>query len=176
MESKEIKEIFSNFDSVERLQVRKEIAALPSLLLKGEIVLAGVAGMFDGFSGTTGLLTATDRRLLFVDCGMLWGRKVTDFPFEAISSITAKTGLVYGSVLIKASNADAEISHVVKARVQPFVDCVRPLLRKGEPNTKAASSIQPNLTEQLINLADLRSAGHLSDEEFLAAKSKLLDN
>lgn len=173
MDASAIKDRFAHFDLAERLAVRRELAALPEVLMEGEQVVTGVQGMFGGIKGTTGLLVATDRRLLFVDCGLLWGRKVSDFPYAAISSVTAKTGLLFGSLLIKASNADAEITQVAKARVQPFADTVRSMLRAAPAAPAVETTLGPSLAQELERLAALRSSGALNETEFAAAKARL---
>ena len=43
------------------------------------------------------------------------------------------------------------------------------------PPPDAASTAAPSVTDELKKLAALRDAGHLSDDEFAAAKAKLLD-
>ena len=58
---------------------RREVKELPKILWDDEQVLDLVQGFYNN---GTGILVATQKRLLFVDKGMLGGLKVEDFPLD----------------------------------------------------------------------------------------------
>ena len=87
---------------------KREIKELPSVLWDGELPLHVVDGRYNGGFG---ILVATDRRLVFVDKG-LFSLKVEDFPYDRISSIEARTGMVMGQMTIYAAGNKEEIQHV----------------------------------------------------------------
>lgn len=161
-----IKAKLRHLDGFERLAGGREIRALPEILHEGETFLTAVQGKY---SGKMGLLAATDRRLAFVNVGLVWGRDVQEFPLASISSLEFKTGLVFGSISIVASNSKAEISEIAKARVKPFLDEVHPYI-----GAKPASVPRGDIASALAQLAELRAAGALDDAEFAAAKARLL--
>ena len=51
------------------------------------------------------LVLCTERRLLFLDKGPVWGLREIEFPLEQVSSAAYRTGLVYGQVKILATEA-----------------------------------------------------------------------
>ena len=53
---------------------KKELKHLPEILREGEQLLAFTSGIMDG---NTWLISLTDRRIIFLDKGMIWGLKQT---------------------------------------------------------------------------------------------------
>ena len=96
----EIKTQIQHIDGVSKLLGRKEIKELPNILWEDEIVEKMVQGQYN--TGI-GILVATNKRLLFVDKGLIYGLHVEDFPYDKITSIQYKTGLLYGEIKIFAS-------------------------------------------------------------------------
>jgi hypothetical protein len=101
---------------------RKEVRELPNVLAPSECVEQLTPGFYNG---GIGLLVATNRRLIFLDKGMLYGLRVEDFHYDRISSIQYRTGLLLGEITIFASGNRAEISQVEKSMVRQFGDYVR---------------------------------------------------
>lgn len=153
---------------------RKELRELPAILWDDEDVLDVVQGIYEN---GTGILVATQKRLVFVDKGWLYGLRVEDFSLDKISSIQYETGLVFGSITIFTSGNKAVIKQVEKGRVRTFAESVRARI-----SSKAAQSILPDAAQpvttavstELETLAGLKERGLLTDEEFAAAKRRLL--
>lgn len=62
---------------------------------------------------------------------------------------------------------------------KPLIDSLRKLIseyRRGGIQQQATPARQNNLSEELLKLSELRDKGVLSDDEFTAAKAKLLGN
>ncbi|MET3781759.1 hypothetical protein ABIC32_002411 [Brevundimonas sp. 1080] len=165
---------------------KREIAALPSILWEHETITSAVSGALDN---RVGMLVATDRRLIFLDKKMLGGLKVEDFPYQNITSISYELGMMFGTIRIFASGNRAEISMVPKALAQGFAEKVRNRISGGSgagqtPAPAAASAPQAvvglkgeagsGLIDQLERLGALKGQGLLTDEEFTAAKARLL--
>jgi hypothetical protein len=151
----------------------KEIKRLITHLWDGETVERMLSGQY---SGGMGLLTLTDRRLLFTVDGAM--KTVSeDFPFSKISSIQWSGGMMMGSVVIHASGNKAEIKNVNKDQGKEFVDLVRGRLTEPSPGqspTASAPTPGPDPMEQLRKLGELHQAGVLSDDEFNTKKAELL--
>ena len=155
--------------------VRRELRKLPSILGEGEQALNLARGEYDGKEG---LLAVTDRRVIFLEEGMIRHR-LEDFPYDKISSVQTKTGMRSGELTIFVGGNKATVKDVhPKQRAPEIGDYVRQRVASGPAPTPAAEAAQPPAAEspmdQLKKLADLRDAGVVSEEEFEAKKADLL--
>ncbi len=151
---------------------KKEIKELPNIIRDDETLKDVVRGYYNSGNG---ILVSTDKRLIFIDKGVMWGLKVEDFPFDKISSIQYETGLMSGEIIIFASGNKAKIELVANDRCKAFCENVRSLI--SNPQEKSQDSGPSNsgdMLEQLERLAKLKESGALSEEEFALAKKKLL--
>ena len=98
---------------------KKELMHLPSILMGGEQVLAFSSGLMDG---NTWLIALTDRRVVFLDKGILYGLKQTAIPIDKISAVSGETGLLFGKIKINSGQSDQEITNVLKHTVMPFTN------------------------------------------------------
>ena len=174
-----------------RLGVSRELKKLPSLLLEGEDVLNLARGRYDGKQG---LVVLSDRRVLFMDEGVIRSR-LEDFPYAKISSVQSETAMMYGKLQIFASGNKAEIDQILpKVRASEIGSYVRH--RIAEPHAGATRSAPPSpvgvhhasvpaaavapavsgsdIVDQIKKLGELRDAGILTAEEFEAKKTELL--
>ena len=119
-------------------------------------------------------MASTNRRLIFIDKGLLYGLKVEDFPLDKITSIQYETGLIFGEVKIHTSANIAKIEQVDKNTARKFAEFVREKLSQPKNNATTNSS-QPDIIEQIERLAKLKESGILSEEEFIEQKKKLLE-
>lgn len=101
---------------------RREINELPSILAPTEYIDNIAQGTYNNGQG---ILVSTNRRLLFVDKGMLYGLKVEDFPLDKVTSIQYETGLLFGEIKIHTSGNIAKIDNVEKASARSFAEFVR---------------------------------------------------
>jgi hypothetical protein len=158
--------------------VRRELRKLPSILGEGEQALNLARGEYDGKEG---LLAVTDRRVLFLEEGMIRHR-LEDFPYDKISSVQTKTGMRSGELTIFVSGNKATVKDVhPKQRAPEIGDYVRQRIASGPTQAPAAAAPQAapgtpteSPMEQLKKLAELRDAGIVSEEEFEAKKAELL--
>lgn len=150
---------------------RREINELPSILAPTEIIDNIVQGTYNNGEG---ILVSTNRRLLFVDKGMLFGLKVEDFPLDKISSIQYETGLLLGSIKVHTSGNLAKIENIEKASARSFAEFVRDKLSQPKDTPTTVIS-EPNVLDQLEKLAKLKENGILSEDEFAEQKKKLLE-
>ncbi|ONI63302.1 hypothetical protein CSIV_14170 [Microbacterium sp. CSI-V] len=144
--------------------VRRDLNHLETHLADGETVDRIVSGTYDNANG---ILVLTDRRLLFLNHGIL-SQRSEDFPLEKISSVQFKGGMMLGEVTIYTSNQQATIKNVAKPLGKTFTDAVR---SRGSAPRAAAP---PDHAQQLAQLAELRTAGVLTEDEFAAKKAEIL--
>ena len=171
----QIRKQIESLEGVEKLLGSREIKELPKILHEGEHIEGLVQGWYEN---GTGLLVSTNKRLLFVDKGLVAGVRVEDFPYDKISSIQYKTGLVFGEITIFASGNKAEIKQVEKSRTRAFAEYVR--AKAGAPSAPETAPTAPppaadDTVSKLERLAELKAKGILTEEEFAQQKKKLLD-
>lgn len=175
---------------------KREIKYLPKILTDDEQIL----GLTSGYHGkTTVLLVCTNRRLLFIDKGMIIGLRVRQLNLDRIQSIDSSYLILFGSIRVWDGAAAYQINLVLKDSIEPFVRSVRdamqhykaialrdamggyaPQPQKQAP-PPAPQQYQPpkptkqvDMLEQLERLAKLKSDGHLTDEEFEAQKKRVI--
>lgn len=152
---------------------KKELKALPEVLMEGEMIRHLVQGMY---SGGIGVLCATNKRLVFVDKGLFFGLKVEEFPLRTLSSVSHETGVMMAKIKIFASGNNAEITHVDKMGAKAFVVAARELIDgvSNSSNNSNAEKSEVDILDRLERLLALRDKGGLSDNEFQSEKSKLM--
>ncbi|HMG82736.1 MAG TPA: PH domain-containing protein [Ferruginibacter sp.] len=152
---------------------RKEINKLPEIMTDGEEfenILQGV------YNEKEGILVATNKRLLFIDVGLIYGSRVEDFSYTNISSVLYETGIVFGKIIIMASGNRAIIDKIVKSQVKQFADHVRNKLSNSVApiSTTIIHNAPIDVADQILKLATLKQQGLLTEEEFQGQKMKLL--
>jgi 3-methyladenine DNA glycosylase Tag len=117
----------------------------------------------------------------------MFSLKVEDFPYNKITSIQYKTGIIQGEIVIYASGNKAKITHVLKDECSLFADWVRNYINENENEPKSdivskqkekQSTPSEDRTEtvirQLKELGELKNQGILTEEEFQSEKAKIL--
>lgn len=83
---------------IDKFGTKKEISYLPEILTPGEEIHGLCSGFMDG---NTWLCVATSKRILMLDKGLLLGLKQIELPLSQIKSVSHKTGLIFGELLIE---------------------------------------------------------------------------
>lgn len=151
---------------------RRELSELPKILALDEILDNIAQGTYNNGQG---ILVSTNRRLLFIDKGMLYGLKVEDFPLDKITSIQYETGLLLGGIKIHTSGNIAKIENIEKNTARNFAEFVRNKLSQPKETISNTIVSEPNVLDQLEKLAKLKENGILTEEEFIEQKKKLLE-
>ena len=154
---------------------KKELHYLPEILQEGEEILAFTSGLMDG---NTWLITLTNKRIIFLDKGMIFGLKQTVIPLDRINSVSGKTGLMFGEIYIEDGAKERVIKNVWKKTVKPFTNMVMEAIEnyKKSQNTpnKSTQENKNDPYEQLEKLALLKEKGIITEEEFNQAKKNIL--
>jgi len=174
-----IKEEIKALGEVDLFGTAKEVSHLPEILHDDENIKYLTSGLMDG---TTWLVVCTQKRILLLDHGFLFGFKQSEMNLENINSISYQTGLLFGSIEIWHGGARMLIENCDKKTVKPFVEAVNVAMTaaKGSGNASPQSSPAPaaaaadDVVSQLERLGALVEKGLLSKEEFEAQKKKLL--
>ena len=153
---------------------KKELNHLPAVLADGEQVLAFTSGLMDG---NTWLVSLTDRRIIFLDKGMIYGLKQTAIDLDKVNSISGQTGIIFGKIVIEDGASSRVIDNVWKKTVVAFTNKVRDAIETRKHASRSASSSQTagnDVVTQLEKLASLLERGIINQEEFSQQKAKIL--
>ena len=152
---------------------KKERKYLHEVMRPGETIYAMTSGILDG---NTWLVTVTDKRVLFLDKGMIYGLKQMELPLSHISAVSHKTGLIFGKIEISTAGGTKTIGTIQKRDVPKVAQIISGLMHKSKDAEKAPSSVagKDDIVSQLERLADLKERGILTEEEFNQQKAKLL--
>lgn len=171
-----IKAEIAALGEVDLFGTAKEVSHLPEILHDDENIKYLTSGLMDG---TTWLVVCTQKRVLLLDHGFLFGFKQSEMNLENINSISFQTGLLFGAIEIWHGGARMLIENCDKKTVKPFTDAVNAAMqaiKKGQGSASQApvTSSSDDVVSQLERLAALLEKGILSQEEFQAQKKKLL--
>lgn len=177
---------------VGRAMVWRELGKVTGLLGEGEEVLNLAEGRYDDHAG---LLVVTDRRVIFTEQGVVRGRQ-EDFAYGRISSVQTGKGLgmskraiatggikTAGELTIYASGNKAAITKVLPAqRAAEIGDYIRSRIDADAPASATSPAPPPSSppdgaptpAERLTKLAELRTAGLLTEEEYQAKRAEVL--
>ena len=160
-----------------RLGRKRELKELHKVLWEDELPEQIVSG---DYKGNSGILVATDRRIIFMDKGLLGQVKMTDFWYPSISSFESSKGIVFGHITLYASGHNVEFGNILKEEVDDFVmeqrNKLSQLKAHAAPATTHSTPPQSSsLGEDLAKLGQLHRDGTLTDEEFERAKQRLID-
>jgi len=151
---------------------KKELNYLPEILQDGEQILAFSSGLMDN---NTWLITLTDKRIIFLDKGLIYGLKQTIIDLDKVNAVSGSTGLIFGRISITDGAKERKISNVLKKTVKPFTNKVQEAIEH-----KKRSSISSNMTvdvdpyEKLEKLSRLKDKGIITEGEFIKEKNKIL--
>ena len=169
-----VKDQLDNLDSKRRRGVGKELKHLHEVINEGENILGHTRGFYDGH---TWLICVTDRRLLFVDKGMVVGMKSTEIPLDSIGSVNYQTQMLGGHIDVMAAGTNKHIGKMKKGDVKDIANLISEATAKMKQQHSApaaAAAPAASAMDELKKLAELKEAGVLSEEEFNEQKTKLL--
>ena len=176
----EIQRQVESLDGASIFLARKEIKELPKILWESEFIVQIIQGIYNGRNG---VLVATDRRLIFLDKGFLFGLKVEDFPYDKITSIKYELGILMGEITIFCSGNRAEIGYVEKDKARIFAESVRARIssQSSQVGTVSHRRLDSSLSSddaisKLERLASLKSSGIITEEEFIEQKRRILNS
>lgn len=167
----EIKKRMKEVNVTDTFGTKKEVNFLPQVLEDDEDIKYMTSGMLDG---TTWLITCTNKRVIFLDKGMVFGLKQKEIPLEKINSIAQQRGLVLGKIEIWDGASKMLIESVSKSTLKPFIDAVNKAREDLKTPHDNAETVAESIPDKIKKLAELKDAGILTEEEFNQKKSELL--
>tara|TARA_B100000929_G_scaffold131143_1_gene103887 strand:- start:17 stop:433 length:417 start_codon:yes stop_codon:yes gene_type:complete len=112
-----------------RLGVGKELKHLHEVINKGENILGHTRGFYNG---NTWLVCITDRRVLFLDKGMIYGMKSAEIPLDNVSSVNYETGILVGSITVTAGGAEKKVGKLRKQDVKDISNLISEAAAKAK--------------------------------------------
>ncbi|WP_167375027.1 PH domain-containing protein [Prosthecochloris sp. GSB1] len=169
---------------------KKELKVLPEYLEPDEVVFALTSGFMEqsetsnsfDFGVNTWLVVLTSDRFLFLDAAMLTSSVDTQsIRHDRVQAVSASQGWVLGKVMVDLGSRLVTIDNCQKATVKVVADLANKWLKeladkKNTPVPQPQQSSEESGLDKLEKLAKLHSMGALSDEEFNAAKQKVLSS
>lgn len=151
---------------------KKEIKALPDIIDidGGEKILYAANAFIETHSI---LAVCTNKRVIFLDHGLIYGSKSTDIPLDMINGVSYSKGLMLGSISVTNGAITTQIENM-----QPY-----PAKKMAEIIKQAAAdfkqtSVQSNSSNDLSQLRELKQLlddGVITEEEFTAKKKQILE-
>ncbi|MDB8575344.1 PH domain-containing protein [Turicibacter sanguinis] len=153
---------------------RKEVSELPKVLSKDESIKAMTSGVTDG---NTWLIVCTNKRVLMLDKGLVYGLKIIDIPLDRINSISHSKGLVLGKISITDGATTRTIENISNVTVTFFCDIVNQEIEnykrsKNNPITQVVNN--NSVADELLKFKQLLDMGVITEDEFSAKKKELL--
>ena len=128
-------------------------------------------------------ILVTDRRVV-VFSKKLGGYDVQDYAYGLITGVDYKKGMTSGHIDLRASGDSANVKQVEKDDVERIAQAIRHKMAAAHPTAAAPvpapapapAPATPDFADEMRKLAALRDDGLLTEEEFQARRSKLLDS
>jgi len=170
--------------------VKKELKALPKYLENDEVVFAITSG-FMGQTYTSGnincgfkawLVVLTNEKFLFLDAALMTSSVDTQsIRHEHVQAVSASQGWTYGEIMIDLGSRTVGVDNCDKKTVKVMADLANKWLKElgKKKNTEKLSTehvVEESQLDKLEKLAKLHSIGALTEEEFKAAKEKILSS
>ena len=150
-------------------------------LLPGERILDVTGGMvhvhrFGGDQERRGTLAVTDQRV-FLQTKRVGGYDVQDFAYGLLSGCNYSAGAGLGMIELVMAGERTRVTHVLKEEAKRIGPLIRHqmALARGSSMPDAAPQAQADPAGQLRKLAELRTAGLLTEEEFQAKRGEIIN-
>lgn len=172
MDIETIKEQMQRAGVIDLFGTRKEVNSLPEIIFDDEVIQYATSGLVNG---NTVLVVLTQKRLLFIDKGFLYGVRSTEIPLDMVNGVSYQKKLLLGEISVVNGATIVKIQNVQKATVSIMANAIK---ENAETYKKSlhtyTSSSNSTVADELIKLKKLLDTGLLTEEEFAAQKQKLL--
>jgi len=150
-----------------------EYNELAKIIQPDEKIVKGGIGSIDSKKG---LLVATDKRVLFVSIGVL-AKKSDEFYYDKISNVETG-GTIFFEIKLSFAGSTTKITGMQRNLAEDMSKYIRSIISKPK-EAPTATVVHQTITqadpmEQIAKLANLKSQGIITEEEFAAKKKQLL--
>lgn len=160
-------------------KIEKLIAVAQGHLQAGESIVASVMGTYEGkMMGKdilrTGVFMATTSRIFFFGKKM-FGFETESFPYSNISSIEYGKSIMGKTISFFASGNSVRMKWINEGDVDKFMQHVQASIgKKSADHALPIAPTKADVTDEIRKFAELKDAGHITEEEFAAKKKQLL--
>lgn len=157
----------------------KEVPIVAELIFPNDRIWDVGFGMYEDHNG---LVVVTESRILFGGrkaASLLGHAKTEVFEMNRVTSVQVNSSAVLSTLVIVVSGAKGEIKSMPTADCRRIADVVRQRLSVSSTPPQVMPEPSPPVTanafvDEITRLATMRQQGLLTDDEFKAAKAKLL--
>ena len=164
---KDIKEMLSKSGSL-ILGTKKEVKELTNIINDDEIITYATSGVYDGH---TWLVVSTNKRIIFLDKGMIFGVNQIEIPLSKVNAVKYKKGLFVGEIEIWDGASMFRVKSVLKKTLIPFINAVNNSI---EEMKKTQKSPKLSVADEIMKFKRLLDEGAITQEEFDKKKKELL--
>lgn len=164
---KDIKEMLSKSGSL-ILGTKKEVKELTNIINDDEIITYATSGVYDGH---TWLVVSTNKRIIFLDKGMLFGVNQIEIPLSKVNAVKYKKGLFVGEIEIWDGASMFRVKSVLKKTLIPFINAVNNSI---EEMKKTQNYPKLSVADEIMKFKRLLDEGAITQEEFDKKKKELL--
>ena len=164
---KDIKEMLSKSGSL-ILGTKKEVKELTNIINDDEIITYATSGVYDGH---TWLVVSTNKRIIFLDKGMLFGVNQIEIPISKVNAVKYKKCLFVGEIEIWDGASMFRVKSVLKKTLIPFINAVNNSI---EEMKKTQKSPKLSVADEIMKFKRLLDEGAITQEEFDKKKKELL--
>lgn len=153
---------------------KKEVKELPNILdLDTEIIKYAASGIVEN---NTVLVVCTNKRVIFIDKGFVYGIKTSEIPLDMINGVSYSKGLVLGSISVTNGANTTLIENIQKQPAEILANTIKKEAANFKRNESSpALNNSKDLASQLRELKSLVNEGILTEDEFNAKKKQLLN-
>ena len=148
---------------------KKEVKELPNIIGDDEIITYATSGVYDGH---TWLVVSTNKRIIFLDKGMLFGVNQIEVPLSKVNSIKYRKRFFLGEIEIWDGASMIKVTNILKRTLIPFVNAVNDAIEEFEKLQKPLN--QSSVADEIIKFKKLMDEGVITQEEFSKKKNELL--
>jgi len=162
---------------------KKALASIDEALHAGEKVVTTLRAVLSisnsSYANPSGLLALTDERVIFAGHARHMLTLVAH-PLADIRSIDFERSVLNSFLRLRSGDAGSPTIETFRpdpGRTQAFVDAVTAAVAHAKASAASAAAPAPtpaSTADELAKIADLHDRGALTDDEFAAAKAKIL--
>lgn len=141
------------------------------MLYTDESVFAIASGIMDG---NTWLIACTNKRIIFIDSGMIYGVRHSEVMIDKVNAISFKNGMMLGEIHVQDGANTRVIKNVQKYSTKPFVDAVHKAMELSKESKTIIQQQATSAADELLKFKQLLDMGAITQEEFEKQKAKLL--
>lgn len=149
----------------------KDFAELPNVLYYDEKIMAMTSGFTNG---STWLIVCTNKRVLFLDKGLMYGLKQIEIPLTSINGIASSKGIAFGKIAITDGAKTTMLNNVPNSTILYFTNTVNEQMNIIRHNQISNNIQQISPADEILKYKKLFDDGIITQDQFEKKKNELL--